>query len=360
MSTSPLPRCGTSASIVSSTGLPEGTMIQITLGAVSRAQRSRRSAAPFAPWAALAFTASALRSHTTTSCPPLSRRSVMLPPIRPRPIIASCIVPPGSWSRDRRRRAEESHVGGRDDVDWKARHQPRHPALRPERGEKGTLPQLRDDPRRDSARKVHPRRGEHGEPHVSGGGPECGDEEGEGPGGLGVGPGHRPLRDRRRIFETPGERLVDGGEAGAGNHPLAGDVLVALRQEGVQRELIRRPGRPGHVAPLRSADPVPVSLPEQESRSQAGPGAEEGDRTVLLRLAPLQGHDVVRAEKPNAVSDRGEVVDQGGGGDADGLTEGPGRDGPGKIGPGHLAVHHRPRDPEAGRWWTARWPGPIF
>src|ERR1041385_9062976 len=177
MSTSPLPRCGTSASIVSSTGLPEGTMIQITLGAESRAQRSLRSAAPFAPCPALALTASALRSHTTTSCPPLSRRSVMLPPIRPRPIIASCIVPPGSWSRDRRRRTEESHVGAHDDVDRKARHQARQPALRPERGEKRPFLQLRDDPRRDAARKVHPRGGEHGEPHVPRRGPECGDEE---------------------------------------------------------------------------------------------------------------------------------------------------------------------------------------
>src|ERR1051325_5906671 len=210
MSTSPLPRCGTSASIVSSTGLPEGTMIQITLGAVSRAQRSRRSAAPFAPWAALAFTASALRSHTTPSCPPLSRRSVMLPPIRPRPIIASCIVPPGSWSRDRRRRTEESHVGTHDDVHRKPREEPGHPALRPERGEKRPLPQLRDDPRRDAAPKVPPRRREHGEPEIPGGGPECSDEQVEGPDGGRVGAGHGPLGDRGGVVVAPGERLVDG------------------------------------------------------------------------------------------------------------------------------------------------------
>ena len=91
MMTSPLESAGTSASIVLSTGPPAGTMIHTTRGALSCAQTSARSLAAAAPIPTCAFTASALRSYTTTWCPPCSRRCTMLPPIRPRPIMASCI-----------------------------------------------------------------------------------------------------------------------------------------------------------------------------------------------------------------------------------------------------------------------------
>src|ERR1043166_6664565 len=346
MSTSPPARCGTSASIVSSTGLPEGTMIQITRGSERRAQRSRRSAAPAAPCPALAFTASGLRSHTTTSWPPLSRRSVMWPPIRPRPIMASCMARPFSPGR-RGRRAEQADVGAHDDVDRKAREEPRHPALRPERGEKSPLAQLRDNLRRDSARKVYPRGGEHGEPQVAGRGAERGHEEVEGPGGGRVGAGHRPLGDLGRLVVTPGERLIDVGETGTGNHPLAGDGLVALREEGMQRELIRRAGREGDVTALRRAHPVAAALPEQEPRPQPGAGAEDGNRAALHRLPPLPRHQGRGPQTRGAPAHRGEVVDEPDVADADRLPQRTGFHAPGEVGARDPAVRDRPGDAEA-------------
>ena len=77
--------------MVWSTGAPDGTISQISRGASSRLARSARSFAPSAPAPASSLTASALRSQATTSCPSRRRRRVMLPPILPRPTIASLI-----------------------------------------------------------------------------------------------------------------------------------------------------------------------------------------------------------------------------------------------------------------------------
>src|SRR5437667_4013464 len=235
MSTSPLARCGASASLVSSTGLPEGTMIQITRGAERRAQRSRRSTAPFAPCPALAFTASALRSHTTTSWPPLSRRSVMFPSIRPRPIMASCMVGPFSSGR-RRRCAEQADIGAHDDVHRYALEQLGHAPLAPEGRHEGAVLELRHNPGGDAARKVHSAGGEDGQSETTRFGPERGGEEVERLDRRWIGGGEGSLRDRAGVVAPSGERLVNRREARTGNDPLAGDVLIALREEGMQRE----------------------------------------------------------------------------------------------------------------------------
>src|ERR1051325_11784027 len=88
------PCCSTSASAVTvcSVGSPAGTISQTARGADKRETRSDSEDDAVAPPRAMACTASALRSHTTTSCPPATRRRVMFPPIRPRPIRPICIA----------------------------------------------------------------------------------------------------------------------------------------------------------------------------------------------------------------------------------------------------------------------------
>src|SRR6266702_2686357 len=103
MTMSPLARCGTSCSMVLSTGAPAGTITQTTRRGASCFATSARSLAPFDPLATCAFTASALESYTISSCPPWSNRCTMLPPIRPNPIIASCIAAPPSDGHGQRR-----------------------------------------------------------------------------------------------------------------------------------------------------------------------------------------------------------------------------------------------------------------
>src|SRR5688572_7471886 len=94
--------------MVSSTGSPAGTMIQTTRGASSFFTTSARDVAPVAPSLAYRCTDSAVWAYATTPCPPRSRRSVMLPPILPNPIIASCIGSLWSHENGARRRAVES------------------------------------------------------------------------------------------------------------------------------------------------------------------------------------------------------------------------------------------------------------
>ena len=69
-----------------------GTMSQAARGGVSRATKSSSEEAPTAPSAASALTASALRSYTTHVWPSFMSRRTMLAPMRPRPIIPSCIA----------------------------------------------------------------------------------------------------------------------------------------------------------------------------------------------------------------------------------------------------------------------------
>src|SRR4029078_13523323 len=75
-------------------------MIQITRGAANAPTIAFRSLTPVAPSFLYFVTTSAARSYATTEWPFWSSRSVMFPPIRPNPIIASCMreVPCGSGS----------------------------------------------------------------------------------------------------------------------------------------------------------------------------------------------------------------------------------------------------------------------
>ena len=67
-------------------------MIQTLRGVSSLPTRSSRSFAPTAPWSASCFTASGFTSYTTQLWPARMSRSTMLAPIRPRPIMPSCIA----------------------------------------------------------------------------------------------------------------------------------------------------------------------------------------------------------------------------------------------------------------------------
>src|SRR5262249_28735274 len=78
------------SAIVAST-TAAGTISHTARGATSFFTKSSRALEPVAPSPTSCFTASALRSYTTHWCPPRVSRRTMLAPIRPRPIIPSCI-----------------------------------------------------------------------------------------------------------------------------------------------------------------------------------------------------------------------------------------------------------------------------
>ena len=66
-------------------------MIQTARGAANFCTNSTSDCAPIAPSPTAVFTASALRSNTTSVWPPINSLFVMLPPILPRPISPSCM-----------------------------------------------------------------------------------------------------------------------------------------------------------------------------------------------------------------------------------------------------------------------------
>src|SRR5262249_53972442 len=86
------PSCsfGARSAIVAST-TAAGTISHTARGATSFFTKSSRALEPVAPSPTSCFTTSALRSYTTHWCPPRVSRRTMLAPIRPRPIIPSCI-----------------------------------------------------------------------------------------------------------------------------------------------------------------------------------------------------------------------------------------------------------------------------
>src|SRR5436189_3925755 len=89
--------------MVPSTAAPAGSITQTIRRGVNCLTTSARSFAAFTPLPAWALTAAALWSYTMTSCPPWSSRRTMLPPMRPNPIIASCIAAPPSDGHGQRR-----------------------------------------------------------------------------------------------------------------------------------------------------------------------------------------------------------------------------------------------------------------
>src|SRR5579885_945724 len=90
MRISPDARKGESCWITPSTAAA-GTIIQTARGASSFDTNSANEADGVAPSEATCWTAAALVSNTTQRCPLRMRRRTMLAPIRPRPIIPSCI-----------------------------------------------------------------------------------------------------------------------------------------------------------------------------------------------------------------------------------------------------------------------------
>src|SRR5947208_9581604 len=80
-----------SFSIVPSTNTT-GSIIQTARGVDSFPTRSSSEAEAMAPSPSSCRTASSLTSNTTSSCPARIRRRVMFAPIRPSPIIPSCIA----------------------------------------------------------------------------------------------------------------------------------------------------------------------------------------------------------------------------------------------------------------------------
>src|SRR5207249_3214003 len=78
-----------SAIVLSTTAA--GTISQTARGFSSFLTRSASEDDPVARSLTISLTVSGDMSKTTQSCPPLSRRRTMLAPIRPRPIIPSCI-----------------------------------------------------------------------------------------------------------------------------------------------------------------------------------------------------------------------------------------------------------------------------
>ena len=92
MIVSPSSNMPSSLSIVSSVGLPAGTMIHTARGGVSLETRSSSESDPLAPCSSAALTASAQKSKATTSMSESRRmRVTMLPPILPSPMKPICI-----------------------------------------------------------------------------------------------------------------------------------------------------------------------------------------------------------------------------------------------------------------------------
>src|SRR5271168_4366053 len=92
MMVSPAASIGVRLVIVESVIAPAGTISHSTRGAFSFATSCSNEAADPAPFCSRAVRASAAGSNPTTVWPPRSRRCAMLAPMRPKPIIAICMM----------------------------------------------------------------------------------------------------------------------------------------------------------------------------------------------------------------------------------------------------------------------------
>src|ERR1700674_226659 len=92
------PNCATMFSVTS----PDGNMTQTARGFSSRPTSCLRSVLPVIRSPTSALTAAGVRLKTTHRCPLRARRRTMLPPMRPKPIMPSCIwSSPGMCSCER-------------------------------------------------------------------------------------------------------------------------------------------------------------------------------------------------------------------------------------------------------------------
>src|SRR5712691_10309637 len=71
---------------------PAGNISHTALGGRSLLTRSATDVARTAPFPTYPATVCALRSYTTISCPSRMQRSDMLPPMRPKPTMPSCMI----------------------------------------------------------------------------------------------------------------------------------------------------------------------------------------------------------------------------------------------------------------------------
>src|SRR5437763_7758851 len=101
MMTSPAWSRGVSVPISRSTNAA-GNINHTWRGGWRCSTNASRLAVPTAPWPARDSTAAGWISKITHSCPARSRRWTMLAPMRPRPIIPSCIQAPFSGTRGQR------------------------------------------------------------------------------------------------------------------------------------------------------------------------------------------------------------------------------------------------------------------
>lgn len=129
MMMSPCRKCFAASSTVSSVGLPLGTMTQMTVGWSSTRDlpiASSSELAAIAPSSAYACTVSDLRSNATTPCPAFIKRRVMLPPIRPKPIMlsfmGSSITQVNHKARDLDARVKISSVGDNFEAHFSSIH----------------------------------------------------------------------------------------------------------------------------------------------------------------------------------------------------------------------------------------------
>src|ERR1700730_16274108 len=83
------PNCATMLSVIS----PAGNMTHTARGFSSRPTSCLRSVLPVIRSPTSALTAAGVRLKTTHRCPLAARRRTMLPPMRPKPIMPSCIWP---------------------------------------------------------------------------------------------------------------------------------------------------------------------------------------------------------------------------------------------------------------------------
>ena len=102
------------------------------------------------------------------------------------------------------------------------------------------------------------------------------------------------------------------------------------------------------VPALRGHHDIAAAIPDQAGLTEPGSGRDDGLRPMRARLADGQRLEVLRLEQDEAVSVRGQVVDQVDGRQAERLRHPIGHDPPGQVRGLHPPLVYRPRHAEAG------------
>ena len=104
--------------------------------------------------------------------------------------------------------------------------------------------------------------------------------------------------------------VVDVRNAQAGTDAFAGHVSEPLRQILSQARLPLVGGRETRMAALGRTGDVRAAAPDEECLPETGPWRDDGNRTVLLRPAEIDGMQVRRPEMRHGIGDRLQVVQQ--------------------------------------------------